>query len=58
MTAAESAQVKIADETYRRILAVCVGVPSVDVSEHAAKIALTVHKARALSVRRLPERTP
>lgn len=58
VTAAESAQTKIADETYRRILAVCVGAPSVDLDEYAAKVALVVHRARLLSVRRLPERTP
>lgn len=56
MTAAEKAQVLIADETYRRVRAACVSVPSLDADEHAAKITLTVHKARALSVRRLPER--
>lgn len=53
MTAAERGQAKIADATYRRIRAATVTAPYLDADEHAAKIALAVHKARALSVRKL-----
>lgn len=53
MTSAERAQVQINDETYRRVLAACVTVPSLDRQEHAAKITLAVHRARFMSTRRL-----
>lgn len=57
MTPAESGQIKIADETYRRIRAVCTGAPYLDLDEHAAKITIAVHRARAHAHSTAPDRS-